>query len=79
MKAPGERAWLYYDPVVGQVIEPGDYIRTTTGRTYLVDTTRVQQQGIHAGRVHMATTVMAPGHQPELDAVVHPLAWYHRG
>jgi hypothetical protein len=78
MKAPGERAWLYYDPVLGQVVESADYIRTSTGRTYLVDAVRVQAKGKHTGRVHLATTVMPDDHQVEADAVVHTLAWYQR-
>lgn len=78
MKAAGERALLTYDPAPGQVVTEGDYIRTGTGRTYLVDKARRQQEGKHAGRYLLATTVMPDDHQTEPDAVVHLLAWYRR-
>lgn len=77
MKAPGEPAALTYDSA--RPVEPGDYIRTPTGRTYLVTSVRVQARGRHAGRQHLATVVMAPDHVVEPDATVHPLHWYRRG
>lgn len=76
VKHAGEQARLYYDgarPVVA-----GDYIRTRTGRLYLVDQVRIQERGKHAGRQHLVTTVMPDGHEPEIDAVVHPIHWYRR-
>ena len=76
MKAPGEQAALYYDGWAP--VAPGDYIRTGTGRTYLVEGVRTQERGKHAGRQHLATVVMAADHQPEPDATVHPLHWYRR-
>lgn len=76
MRGPGERCWLYYDGAAP--VEPGDYIRTPTGRTYLVDSVRVQQKGYHVGRQHMLVTVMPSDHVPEDDAKVHPLYWYRR-
>lgn len=76
MKAAGERALLYYDST-NRVLE-GDYIRTQTGRTYLVDVVRIQQAGKHAGRQHLVCTVMPDGHDPEPDARVLPIAWYPR-
>jgi hypothetical protein len=75
VKGPGEPAALYYD---GPPVEPGDYIRTPTGRTYLIDGVRVQERGKHAGRQHLATTVMPADHDPELDATVWMLRWYRR-
>lgn len=76
MKKPGESASIYYDGWA-QVAE-GDYLRTPTGRTYLVTHVRVQERGIHKGRQHLQTVVMEPDHQTETDAVVHPLHWYQR-
>jgi hypothetical protein len=76
-KAPGEPAYLYYDGFV--LVEEGDYIRTPTGRTYLIRHVRVQARGKHKGRQHLQTTVMAPDHVTEPDAVIHAIAWYPRG
>lgn len=76
MRQPGEHAWLYYDGAAP--VAAGDYIRTGTGRTYLVQTVRVQQKGKHTGRQHLSTVVMAPDHEPEPDATVHPIRWYRR-
>lgn len=76
MKRPGESAYLYYDGAAP--CTEGDYIRTPTGRTYLIEHVRVQEKGKHAGRQHLRTVVMEPGHQPEPDAVVHPIFWYRR-
>lgn len=77
MRKPGEHARLYYDGF--QTVEEGDYIRTPTGRTYLVTFARVQTAGKHAGRQHLVTIVMDPDHVPEPDAKIHPLHWYTRG
>jgi hypothetical protein len=68
-------AALHYDSAV-PVVE-GDYIRTGTGRTYLVQAVRVQQRGKHAGRQHLTTVVMEPCHDTG-DATVHLLHWYRR-
>lgn len=76
MKAAGQPAALYYDGAAPVAV--GDYIRTRTGRTYLVTGVRVQERGKHAGRQHLATVVMAPDHVPEDDATVHPIWWYAR-
>jgi hypothetical protein len=76
VKRPGEPAKLYYDSDV--VAEPGDYIRTPTGRQYLVEHVRVQTRGKHAGRQHLRTIVMEPGHVCEQDARVHKIQWYRR-
>lgn len=76
MKAPGESAAITYDG--WQSVEQGDYLRTQTGRTYLVQDVRVQTRGKHTGRQHLSCVVMAPDHQPEPDATVHPLYWYPR-
>lgn len=76
MKQVGEQARLYYDGA--RPVDVGDFIRTPTGRTYLVDHVRIQERGKHAGRQHLVTTVMPDDHEPELDAVVHPIHWYRR-
>lgn len=75
-RRPGEHARLYYDGATP--VEEGDYIRTTTGRLYLVTFARVQQAGKYAGRQHLITVVMDPDHEPEDNATVHPLHWYRR-
>jgi hypothetical protein len=76
MKRAGETAALYVD--VLQTVHVGDYIRTLTGRTYLVTAVRIQQRGKHVGRQHLKTVVMAPGHVVEPDAEVITIAWYAR-
>ncbi len=76
MKAPGEAASLYWDG--WHLASEGDYIRTKTGRTYLITHVRVQEKGKHAGRQHLKTIVMAPDHVVEEDAVVHEIHWYKR-
>lgn len=76
VRKPGEPAKLYYDGI--RTVEPGDYLRTRTGRTYLVTAVRVQKKGRHVGRQHLQTVVMDPARELEPDAVVHPLWWYRR-
>lgn len=76
MKKPGESAAIYYDG--WQQVEEGDYLRTPTGRTYLVQHVRIQAKGKHVGRQHLSAVVMEPDHVPEPDARVHPLYWYRR-
>lgn len=76
MKRPGEHARLYYDS--DTPVAEGDYVRTSTGRLYLVTFARVQTAGKYAGRQHLVTIIMDPDHEPEPDAVVHPLYWYPR-
>lgn len=76
MKAPGEPAKLYFDG--WEQCEEGDYIRTRTGRTYLITKVRVQEKGKHAGRQHLQTIVMEKDHQPEPDAKVIAIYWYKR-
>lgn len=76
MKAPGEPAKLYMDTTM-RILE-GDYIRTQTGRTYLVTAVRVQLRGKHEGRQHLQTVVMAKDHEVEKDARVIPIHWYVR-
>lgn len=78
MRAPGERAVLSpYDAGPDRVVEQGDYIRTTTGRTYLVEAVHHVRSAV-VGRLRLTTTVMPADHEPEPDAVVHPLHWYSR-
>lgn len=76
MRAAGGLALLYYDGAAP--VSEGDYIRTGTGRMYLVQTVRVQQAGKHTGRQHLITVVMPNDHEPEPDATVHPIRWYRR-
>lgn len=67
---------LYYDGRT--LVDEGDYIQTRTGRTYLIQSVRVQARGKHVGRQHLKCVVMAPEHEIEEDAVVHPIYWYAR-
>lgn len=76
MKQPGESAYLYYDSTAR--VREGDYIRTGTGRTYLVTSVRVQMRGKHEGRQHLQTVVMEPDHVIEKDAHIFRIAWYRR-
>jgi hypothetical protein len=76
VKQPGEQARITYDSTAR--VREGDYIRTTTGRTYLVTGVRIQERGVHAGRQHLDTVVMEPDHITEPDAHVFPVYWYRR-
>lgn len=88
MKLPGESATLTYDTTA--VVEEGDYVRTGTGRTYLVTSARVvRRRGgpawsyepagvVQIHRWALETVVMPDGHAVEDDATVHTLAWYRR-
>lgn len=76
MKAEWEQAALFYD-TPNEVVE-GDYLRTGTGRLYLITEVRVQQAGKHAGRYHLKTTVMPSDRVIEPDAAVHTVNWYPR-
>lgn len=79
MAAPvGSNVSLYMD--TPRDIQPGDYIVTHSGRSYLVDSVRIQQRGKHAGRKHMRVIVVDPATVPHGDdeEVIHPLFWYSR-
>lgn len=54
----------------------GDAIVTTTGRTYLVVTTRRQARGRHRGRQHLGCLVSDT--PPPGGARVHRIRWYKR-
>ena len=74
MSAPlGAVVGIFYD---GPALSPGDYLRTTTGRTYYVATVRVQRRGAHPGPQHLRCLVDAP---PPPTARVFSLRWYARG
>ncbi len=74
MKAPiGALVRIYYDSP--RNIEPGHYLQTPTGRTYLILECRLQAKGAHIGRKHLqALVVDHPG-----EGTVHPIYWYPRG
>lgn len=71
-RQPGEPASLYVD--LYEYVEDGDYIRTPSGRQYLVQSVRIQKTGKHVGRQHLKTVVMEPDHQPGDDAVIHDMS-----
>lgn len=77
MKQPGESAKLYID--TSMRVQEGDYIRTHTGRTYLITSVRTATRGVHAGtRQYLETIVMAPDHETEPDARIITISWYSR-
>jgi len=74
MTAPvGAVVRIFYD---GRPVERGDAIVTTTGRTYVVASVRVQARGRHIGRQHLACLV---AREPPPGARRHRLHWYPRG
>lgn len=75
-KPPGSLVTLTYDSPV--TVEPGDYIRTRTGRTYRVETEREVRSAIHPHRQRLLATVMEPDHVTEDDVTVHDMVWYSR-
>lgn len=76
-KAPaGALVSIYMDTLV--TIREGDYIVTTAGRKYEVETVRRQKRGIHVGRQHMMVTVLPDDAELTNDARIHRLRWYKR-
>lgn len=76
---PGRVVALYYDSPVQVAV--GDFIRTPSGRTYRIETVRVQERGRHVGRQHIGGLVLDPDdpdQQPTPGDVVHPIYWYAR-
>lgn len=71
----GANVSLYYD--ARRDVREGDFIRTTSGRTYLVTGARRQERGVHIGRWHLRCDVV-PQDMPTAEDVVHPLTWYRR-
>lgn len=63
---------IFYD---GRQVAAGDAIVTTTGRTYVVTSVRVQRRGRHMGRQHLACLVAA---EVPAGARQHQLHWYRR-
>lgn len=63
---------LSYD---GDLLRPGDGLRTRTGRLYLALSVRVQVKGAHAGRQHLRCMVAK---EAPAGARVLPLFWYRR-
>jgi hypothetical protein len=73
MAPVGREVGIYYD---GARLEPGDGLRTPTGRLYLVTAVRVQRRGGHIGRQHLRAVV---AEAPAPDGVrVLPIHWYRR-
>lgn len=78
MPAPiGRNVGLYYDGWVDD-LAVGDFLRTATGRTYLITDLRRQTRGRHVGRYHLRCDVV-PEDQPDVDDRVFPIHWYGRG
>jgi hypothetical protein len=69
---------IFYD---GPELVAGHFLRTATGRTYLVVSVRVQRRGRHTGRQHLAclVTERGPTVRDHVEGRVHPLHWYPRG
>lgn len=65
---------LIYDSPT--TVHPGDYIRShTTGRTWLVHTSRTAQRGQHAGTRQTLTVTVVPHDHPDPGDVIHDLVW----
>lgn len=78
MAAPiGANVGIYYDGWVDD-LAVGDYLRTPSGRTYLITMLRRQTRGAHVGRYHLRCDVV-PSEQPDADDRVFPIFWYSRG
>lgn len=73
---PGTEVGLFMD--MGTQLEAGDYLRSRSGRTYLVDNVRVQQRGVHIGRQHLRCIVVRP-EDVAPDARIIDFWWYPRG
>lgn len=73
---PGTTVGLYLDSI--DRLQKGDFVRSQTGRTYLIETVRVQARGRHIGRQHLRATVMPPDFTPEQDDTVFDFRWYRR-
>jgi hypothetical protein len=73
MKAVGEECGLYYDTTLS--VDVGDVLETSTGRRYLVLTSRRQQ---NRPRWHLRCVVMGETDPMPDGAVIHPLYWYSR-
>lgn len=58
-------------------IRPGEYLQTTTGRSYLLMDVRQQAKGKHTGRWHIKAMVVDRSEIPP-GAVIHPIYWYPR-
>lgn len=72
----GEPAYLYID--AAQEMEEGDVVRTPSGKSYRVVSTRIQQKGKHIGRQHLQTIVIDPKEVSSTDTVLE-IHWYPRG
>lgn len=85
MSAPaGAEVGLYVD--LAAIVAPGDIITTTSGRRYLVVSSRVQLRGARHGRQHLRAVVMdaEPMTTAQLAAFaarghrIHTIRWYKR-
>jgi hypothetical protein len=78
MKAQiGEIVSLYYDSP--RIIQPGEYLQTGTGRSYLLMTIRRQAKGQHIGRWIIKEAMVVDRNEIPPGAVIHPIRWYRRG
>lgn len=79
MKAPaGAVVGLYVDTKT-MTLEPGDVVRTGTGRSYEVLEARVQQRGKWAGiRQHLRVLVLPDGYRLAPGQRMLRIWWYRR-
>lgn len=75
MKPDGAIVSIYVD--LRATVNPGDIIRTATGRSYLVLAARRQTRGKRRGRQHLRAVVN--GRSPDVSSTVHEIRWYKRG
>lgn len=74
-KAPaGALVRIYYDGWSN--VQPGDALKTPSGRVYVVAEARVQTRGRHVGRQHLACVVADDA--STVSGTVYPLHWYPR-
>lgn len=71
----GTEVGLYYDS--SNPVQVDDFLQTQSGRTYLITSVRIQEQGKHIGRQHLRALVSGPEEIGPEDKV-HLILWYSR-
>lgn len=77
VKPEGSNVTLFYD--TNKFVSPGHYIRTSTGRTYVVRSMKRVKDGPNGRRLSLSCIVVSPN-EPEThpSPVIHNLWWYRR-
>lgn len=74
--AVGDVVSIYYD---GREVQTAEVLQTSTGRTYLIVSKRVQRRGAHVGRQHLRCLIVEAEEVKAKELKIHPLHWYKRG